>query len=310
MIVAPSLAELAERGGEALAGGVVSIGNFDGVHLGHRALLARMRELAEATERPAIVVTFFPPAKVLFGKATYLTSPEEKVELLTEFAPQGIAVIPFTTEFAKTDKRTFVTAIARFGPQAIVVGEDFRFGRDRAGGLDDLRDVAERLDVFRLETYEGEVVKSSAIRDRLAAGDITKANALLGRPYRARGVVTRGQRRGQAIGFPTANVDVPPQKALPCGVFAVRVRCDGRVFEGMANVGPRPSFEEAPPSLEVNLFDFSGNLYGATLTVYFHAFLRSQRRFSGLDELKGQLSTDEAAARSALGAASSSNHEA
>jgi riboflavin kinase/FMN adenylyltransferase len=300
VIIASSVEGLARADGRVLTAGVLSIGNFDGVHVGHRALLARMREVADRHDLPATVITFFPPAKVLFGDATYLTSAEEKVELLGEFAPSGIAVIPFTTEFAKTDKRSFLSAVKSLAPHTIVVGEDFRFGRDRAGDLDDLRDVPEQLDVFTLHTFEGEIVKSSLIRECLEAGDIDRANALLGRPYRATGVVARGEQRGAAIGFPTANVMVSPRKALPRGVFAVRVRHHGRELSGMANVGDRPTFAEAPPSLEVHLFDFAGDLYGDSITVSFHAFLRSQRRFGGLDELKQQLSADAAAARSAL----------
>lgn len=305
MNVAPSVTALAGADEGALTGGVLSIGNFDGVHVGHRALLARMRGIAERRDLPASVITFFPPAKVLFGDATYLTSAEEKVELLSEFAPRGIAVIPFTTEFAKTDKRAFLADIEALAPRTIVVGEDFRFGRDRAGGLDDLREVADRLDVFTLQTVEGEIVKSSRIRECLESGGIERANALLGRPYRATGVVARGEQRGATIGFPTANVMVPPRKALPRGVFAVKVRHDGRDFGGMANVGDRPSFAEAPPSLEVHLFDFGGDLYGASLTVSFHAFLRSQQRFAGLEALHRQLAADAEAARSALATAPS-----
>lgn len=315
MIVANSMEALEREGGDAIAGSVASIGNFDGVHVGHRALLDRMRALAERAGRPSIVITFFPPAKVLFGDATYLTSPEEKVELLADFGPVAIAMIPFTHAFAATEKDEFISQVARLHPHTIVVGEDFRFGRDRRGGLADLRPIAERLEVFGLESLDDEVVKSSQIRSLLEAGDIERANALLGRPYRARGVVARGQQRGASIGFPTANVVVPPQKALPEGVFAVRVRREyptgstarqraagQRVatYGGMANVGARPSFAEAPPSLEVHLFDFEGDLYDRTLTVEFCASLREKRTFSGLAELKEQLAADATAARKAL----------
>ena len=300
MIRSTSLDDLLAAAGDAVQEGVLSIGNFDGVHLGHRALLARMRELADADGRPTVIVTFFPPAKVLFGDATYLTDADEKAELLAEFAPTAVVTVPFTHAFAKTDKDAFAGQVARLRPASIVVGEDFRFGRNRSGGLDDLREATARLDVFGLETHGGAPVKSSQIREHLAAGEIGEANTLLARPYRATGTVVRGQQRGASIGWPTANVDVPERKALPKGVFAVRVRHEDHIYEGMANSGPRPSFPEAPPALEVHLFEFDGDLYGSTTRVFFHAFLRGQRRFGGLEELKAQLARDAAAATDAL----------
>jgi riboflavin kinase/FMN adenylyltransferase len=143
-------------------------------------------------------------------------------------------------------------------------------------------------------------VKSSHIRDHLSAGRIARANALLGAPYLARGGVVRGDARGATIGFPTANVRTDERKALPVGVYAVRVDTPRGTFDGMANVGPRPSFPDEVPSLEVHLFDFDGDLYGSEITTHFHAFLRGQRRFEGLGDLKAQLARDADAARRAL----------
>lgn len=283
-----------------LSGPCVSIGNFDGVHLGHRALLARMREVSQAEGLPSLIVSFFPPARVVFGGATFLSSEEEKLELLAEYRPDVVALLAFDHAFAQTPPGEFVAALARLAPHSLIVGEDFRFGKDRAGGLAELRAAAPSLVAFGLVEHGGEVVKSSMVREHLAAGRIERANALLGRPYLARGTVTRGQQRGRTIGYPTANVRVDPLKALPLGVFAVTVAVAGRSLRGMANVGSRPSFEEEPPALEVHLFDFTGDLYDEELTVTFHSFLRSQRKFSGLEELKSQLDLDEAASRQAL----------
>jgi riboflavin kinase / FMN adenylyltransferase len=281
---------------------IVCVGNFDGVHLGHRMLLERMRELAQRERRPGLVVTFFPPAKVVFGHATFLSSAEEKLDLLEAFAPDTVVMIPFDREYARTDKAHFVDELRRLAPHTIIVGEDFRFGHQRAGGLNDLSPIAGKLEAFGLRTFEGEVVKSSHVREHLKEGRIERANALLGAPYRARGRVQEGQRRGRSIGFPTANVVTDPKKALPVGVFAVTVEVGGVEHRGMANVGPRPSFPEEPPSLEVHLFDFDGELYGETITTAFHALLRGQMRFASLDELQGQLRNDEAGARAALAA--------
>jgi riboflavin kinase / FMN adenylyltransferase len=284
----------------ALKGGVLSIGNFDGVHLGHRMLLERMRELADATDRPAIVLTFFPPAKVVFGHATFLSSAEEKIDLLRAYRPDVIVMIPFSRAYARTDKARFADQLRSLAPHAIIVGEDFRFGHDRAGGLNDLSPIPDRLEAFGLKTLHGEVVKSSHIRDHLSAGRIQRANALLGAPYPVRGGVVRGDARGATIGFPTANVHTDERKALPLGVYAVRTDTPHGRFDGMANVGPRPSFPNEAPSLEVHLFGFSHDLYGSEITTRFYAFLRSQQRFDGLDGLKAQLARDGDAAREAL----------
>lgn len=279
---------------------VVSIGNFDGVHLGHRMLLGRMRELAQREGRPSLVVTFFPPAKVVFGHATFLSSAEEKLELLAAFAPEAVVMIPFSQDYARTDKARFVDELRRMAPTTIIVGEDFRFGHQRAGGLNDLSPIAGKLEAFGLRTFDGEVVKSSHVREHLKEGNVVRANVLLGAPYRARGRVREGQRRGRSIGYPTANVETAEKKALPVGVFAVTVDVQGATFGGMANVGPRPSFPEEPPSLEVHVFDFDDDLYDRTITTYFHAHLRKQMRFASLDELRRQLERDEADARAAL----------
>jgi len=289
-----SLREVGERGA------IVSIGNFDGVHRGHRELLARMRTLADEQSRPALVITFFPPTKVVFSDAHYLSSAEEKVELLSAFAPADIVVLPFDRDYANTDKSVFLAQLRSLAPHTIVVGEDFRFGHQRAGGLDDLRSVANEVEAFGLVTVGGAVVRSSGIRAALQSGAIDVANRLLGEPYPVSGTVVSGARRGRTIGYPTANIVCGERKALPIGVFAVSIDTPAGNFLGMANVGPRPSFPDEPPSLEVNIFDFVGDLYDQRVTTRFHAYLRSQRKFAGLDELKTQLAADEAAARSVL----------
>ncbi len=285
----------------ALKGVVIAIGNFDGVHLGHRMLLERMQELATRGDHASVVLSFFPPAKVVLGKATFLSDADEKLELLAEYKPNAVVLVPFSLEYARTDKAVFVDQLRRLAPEAIIVGEDFRFGHDRAGGLNDLSPIAGRLEAFGLKTLEREVVKSSRIREYLSAGDVASANRLLGAPYSARGSVQRGQQRGRSIGFPTANITTDPRKALPIGVFAVTADTPSGRFGGMANVGPRPSFPDDPPSLEVHLFDFEGDLYDTVLTTRFHAFLRGQHKFDSLQALQAQLASDQDAARQALG---------
>ncbi|MFA5551213.1 MAG: riboflavin biosynthesis protein RibF [Trueperaceae bacterium] len=295
----PVVSDLAAAAQAAVHGAVVSVGNFDGVHLGHRALLGSMRALASARGAPAVVVTFFPPAKVFFSGADYLSTAAEKLRLLAEFDPQLVVMLPFDQEFSQTPREEFMAQLAALRPSAFVVGADFRFGRGRLGSVGDLADLAP-VEPFELVSLDGEPVGSSRVREMLAAGRIDQANRLLGAPYMALGTVVEGAARGHTIGFPTANLQLNPRKALPQGVYAVTVDALGATYGGMANVGPRPTFPDTPPSLEVHLFDFDGDLYGRDITVRFVARLRGQMRFGGLDELKAQLAADALAARLAL----------
>ena len=276
-----------------LKGCVLCIGNFDGVHLGHQLLLRRMQHVALKLETPSVILTFFPPAKVVFRGKPYLSSAEEKLHLMSAFSPNAVVMTPFSLEYAQTPKEHFLRELERLNPKHLIVGDDFRFGHARSGGLDDLQHITERLEVFSLERLEEEPIKSSHIRELLQAGHVAEARRFLGYSYLAFGKVIEGDKRGRTIGFPTANLELPPEKALPLGVFAVRVETPSGRFDGMANVGPRPSYPDAPPALEVHLFDFDGDLYGQTLRVSFEHFLRGQKRFSGLDELTAQLSEDK-----------------
>jgi riboflavin kinase / FMN adenylyltransferase len=282
-------------------GAVIAIGNFDGVHAGHRTLLAHAADLAQRTGVPWAIVSFFPPAKVLFGGAAFLSSRDEKHLLLRELEPDEVAILTFDHDFATTPAERFVEALAATSPSAIVVGDDFRFGRGRAGTTEDLGRAAPRVEVLRLVAIGGEVVKSSTIRAALAEGDLERANRLLGAPYLVSGSVAHGDRRGRTIGVPTANLRTPPGKALPSGVFAVTVDVprEGR-YDAMANVGARPTFASEAPALEAHLFDYDGDLYDRTLTIRLHARLRAARRFAGLDDLREQLAKDAVDARAAL----------
>jgi riboflavin kinase/FMN adenylyltransferase len=185
-----------------------------------------------------------------------------------------------------------VQQLARLEPRAIIVGEDFRFGHGRAGTLNDLSRVTPKLEVFGLRELDGAVVSSSSIRELLAAGDVRQAARLLDAPYLASGPVQLGEQRGRTIGFPTANLQTDPRKVLPPGVFSVLVDVQGRRYGGMANVGPRPTFPDDVPSLEVNLFDFNGDIYGVGIAVHFIDRIRSQLRFESLGQLQAQLAAD------------------
>ncbi len=247
-----------------------------------------------------MAVSFFPTSRMVFSDSGFLSSAEEKVILLQEFAPAAIVLIPFSREYAATDASEFLAELKALKPAAVTVGSDFRFGRDRKGSLVDLAGVTAKLEAFGLVEHAGATISSSRIREHLLTGDVRTASELLGAPYLALGRVVEGDRRGRTIGYPTANLEVPEGKVLPPGVFAVTVTLDGRLLHGMANVGPRPSFPDAPPALEVNLFDFNEDIYGRELAVRFKARLRGQVKFGSLDELKSQLAADAGAARLAL----------
>lgn len=280
---------------------VLSIGNFDGVHVGHRALLSRMRSLADELQLPAVAISFFPTSRMVFNDSGFLSSAQEKALLLGEFSPEAVVLIPFSHEYAQTDPQVFLSELRQLGPAAVTVGVDFRFGRERQGTLNDISLVTGKLEVFGLvESPDGSVISSSRIRELLAAGDVAAANALLGAPYLALGTVIKGDQRGRTIGFPTANLAVPEGKVLPPGVFVVSATVQGRSHSGMANVGPRPSFPDGTPALEVNLFDFDGDLYGQELAVRFISRIRGQQKFASLDELKARLAEDERVAREQL----------
>ena len=287
---------------------MVALGTFDGVHLGHRALIARTVAIAKERNLDWLPVAFFPPPKTLLAGQPFLSSEAEKHQLLSEagaaagLAPAEVVIVPFDARFAATPAQRFVELLAELRCVTLVVGEDFRFGRHRQGVPRDLQSAGAELEVLPLVKLGDEVVKSSSIREALDAGEVERAAELLGAPYRVIGQVVSGHRRGRTIGVPTANLALDPRKALTTGVFAVTAELpDGSRRGGMANLGPRPSFDDPTMSLEVHLFDWSGDLYGAELSVNVHSRLRGQRRFQDLAALREQLRADAAAARARLG---------
>ena len=279
---------------------ILCIGNFDGVHLGHQMLLKHMQEEARQKHLPAVILTFFPPSKHFFTRSPYLSTEEEKLELFQGFMPEAVIVMAFNEAYTKTPKEAFLADIAKLAPQTIIVGENFRFGHERKGSLYDLSSHTSRLEVFNLKHGDGQAISSTRIRKHLSLGEIKEANLLLGRAYSASGIVIQGDQRGRSIGYPTANLQLDPKKALPLGVFAVEVITPHGHFGGMANVGPRPSFPNDPPALEVNLFNFDTSLYNEQITVRFISFLRTQRKFESLEDLKLQLAADKEDALRAL----------
>ncbi|PNY80284.1 riboflavin biosynthesis protein RibF [Deinococcus koreensis] len=284
---------------------VVAIGSFDGVHLGHQALIAQLRAKARQYRVPCVVYTFDPPTRVLTQGVEFLSTLPEKLDLLTRYGVDETVAVPFTPEFASRPKEAFLDDLRTLRPRALVVGEDFHFGRGRAGGVVDLRSVTPEVVALPMHQVSGEDIKSTRIREYLRVGDVDGAGRLLGRHYDAQGVVVQGDQLGRTIGWPTANIQVPDGKALPMGVFAVvaiadpALGHDGR-WHGMANVGYRPTVNGTARRFEVHLFDFSGDLYGQEIQIKFFAHLRGEQKFAGLDALKAQLQLDAEQARALL----------
>jgi riboflavin kinase/FMN adenylyltransferase len=281
---------------------VLTIGNFDGVHRGHQALLERLREAARRFALPAAVLTFEPHPREYFapeGAPPRLTSLREKIELLGACGVDRLHVCRFDARFAAHTADDFVqqVLVRGLGVRHLIIGDDFRFGKGREGDFAMLqRCGGERrfvVEAMHTVDIQGERVSSSAVREALAAGDLEHAGRLLGRPYSLSGKVGHGDRLGRKIGFPTANIHLR-RRALPLtGVYAVRVHGLGATLSGVANIGVRPTVAREPrPRLEVHLFDFAGDLYGAHLRVSFVKKLRDEARFESLDALTAQIARD------------------
>lgn len=283
---------------------VLTTGTFDGVHIGHRAILTYLVDRARRVGGVPTLVSFDPhPREVIAGiRVPLLSTLSERADLAEALGIERFVVLPFTRDLSNLEPEAYVTDVllGQIGAKEIVVGYDHRFGRKARGDRDLLEALGRvhgfSVDVIPEQIEAGVTVSSTEIRQRLAAGDVERAAALLGRPYRFAGTVVRGEGRGRTIGFPTANV-LPEhdRKMLPAiGVYAVRAReTDGEWREGMMNVGKRPTFEQdGALKAEVHLFETEADLYGRRLVVDVIARIREERRFSGPDALVAQLRED------------------
>lgn len=279
---------------------VVAVGSFDGVHLGHQYLLRQALAEAKTLKEPLLVYTFDPPTKVFTRGEGFLMDLQEKVEALRGVGVELILAVPFNEEFARRPPEAFLEDLRALQASRVYVGEDFRFGRGRAGGPEALERVAPTR-VVPLLSLGGEAVKSSRIRALLKEGKVEEARHLLGRPYGAYGVVVEGDRMGRRLGFPTANLAVHPLKVLPPGVYAVEAEGAFGRYKGVANVGTRPTLGGKERRLEVHLLGFAGELYGEEVRVRFLKRLREERRFPSLEALRAQIAEDVAEARAYFG---------
>ncbi|WP_421682476.1 bifunctional riboflavin kinase/FAD synthetase [Stutzerimonas urumqiensis] len=293
--------------GPRLGGCVATIGNFDGVHRGHQAILARLRERAAELGLPSCVVIFEPQPREFFSPdqaPPRLTRLREKLELLASFGVDRVLCLAFNRRLRELSAAEFVGTVLvdGLGIRHLEVGDDFRFGCDRAGDFAFLQraGAAEGFSVEAAKTIEvsGERVSSSRIREVLAAGDLATAERLLGRPYSICGRVLHGQKLGRQLQAPTANIQLKRRRPPLAGVYAVSVEVDGRPRQGVANIGMRPTVKsDGQAHLEAHLLDFCADLYGRRLRVVFRHKLRDERRFDSLAELKAAIEADVAAAR-------------
>ena len=297
---------------ERLRGGIVALGNFDGFHEGHQAVVGRAVSRARAEGRPALVATFDPHPVHYFRPDLppfRLTSLDQRQRLFAEAGADAMLVFRFDAELAGVTAPDFVTdhLASRIGAAGVVTGEDFTFGKGRGGNVDVLKLLGQAnrisVDAVAPVVEDGEAVSSSRIRDALRAGDCPLAARLLTRPFAIEGVVEHGDKRGRELGFPTANLAMDDYLRPRFGVYAVRGRLpDRRMVDGVANLGTRPMFDPPKELLEPWFFDFDGDLYGQTIEVALIAFLRDEMTFDGLDALKAQIMRDAEAAKAALAA--------
>lgn len=288
-------------------GCVATIGNFDGVHLGHQAVLGQLAHKAEQLHLPAVVITFEPQPQEFFAPdraPPRLTRFREKLQALRRYAVDRVLCIRFDRGFSQLPAETFVenVLVSGLAVRYLVVGDDFRFGHQRRGNFDMLEaaGAAHDFPVVNMHTFgiDGERVSSTRIREALAGGNLKRAEQLLGRPYRMSGRVARGDQRGRTIGFPTANLHLHRRSTPLQGVYAVEMfGLDQEPLPGVANVGTRPTVGGTRSLLEVHLFDFAQDIYGRYVHVDFLQHIRPERRFESFDALKLQIQQDAQAAR-------------
>jgi riboflavin kinase / FMN adenylyltransferase len=292
-----------------LHGTVVAIGNFDGVHRGHRSVIGAALKRAKALGRPAAALTFSPHPRLFFRPQDalfHLSSPRDKLRLLAATGLNGAIVMNFDAQLAATSAADFIERIlvGRFGIGGAAIGFDFHFGHKRTGSPAYLAEQGARLgfavDIVPPLEDEGRPVSSGAVRTALSQGKVVEATELLGVPWFVSGDVIHGAKRGRDLGFPTANIKLDPSCGLKHGIYAVRVGIGGKLHDGVANFGTRPMFDDGAPLLEVFLFDFNGDLYGRTLDVAFIGWIRHEQKFESVEALKRQIAADAAQARDVL----------
>ena len=295
-----------------LKNAIVTIGTFDGVHLGHQKILQILRETAQNSGGESVVLTFWPHPRTVVSQDSQalklLSTIDEKIQLLDYQGVNHLLVIPFTREFSELSSEDYVNEVLlkQIGTKKLVIGYDHRFGRNREGGFDYLKANAAKFDISIEEIPRQEIehltISSTKIRHSLLEGNIHSASELLGRHYSFSGIVVKGRQLGRSIGFPTANVQVSETyKLIPAnGVYVVKTFVRGNWYNGMMNIGTRPTVDGIGRTQEVNIFDFDDDIYGETLTVELVHFIRNEQKFNGIEELKAQILKDKTTAKEKL----------
>lgn len=288
-----------------LKNAVVTIGTFDGVHIGHQKIIARLTETAAQIGGEVVLLTFFPhPRMVLFpddNDLVLLNTLEEKIKLLEKYGVRHLLVYPFSKEFSRTSSTEFVRDILvnKIGTKKLVIGYDHHFGRNREGSFNELLELSSlygyEVEKIPEQDIDDVAVSSTKIRKSLLSGDIKTATAFLGHPYSITGKVVKGKQIGRTLGFPTANIHVEEKyKLIPAnGVYAVNVEINTRLLKGVLSIGNRPTFDNGERSIEVHIFNFNEDIYNSSLSIYFNGFLRPDLKFDSAETLKSQMLQDK-----------------
>jgi riboflavin kinase/FMN adenylyltransferase len=293
----------------ALKGAFIAIGNFDGLHRGHRAAIDAAIGRARAMQRSAMALTFEPHPRRFFlpDAPTFRLTPEPaKLRLFASTGINGAVVMTFNGALASRTAEEFVAQdlVQRLGVSGVVVGDNFHFGKGRRGSPAMLREEGAKhgfaVEILDRVAWKGKPVSSGEVRAALGEGDIARANDLLGHNWFIEGEVVHGAARGRELGFPTANIALDPDNGLRHGIYAVRAHVEGSVYPAVASFGRRPQFDNGAPLLETMLFDFSGDLYGKVLTVEFVGFIRPEQKFDSVEALKARMDVDCVEARALL----------
>lgn len=284
---------------------VVTSGTFDGLHIGHKKILARLKEISIQSGGESVVLTFWPHPRMVVSEDSQdlqlLSTIDEKIALFAEMGVQHLAIIPFTRAFSELSSDEFIRQILveKIGTKKLVIGYDHRFGRNREGSFEFLQKNASsygfEVEEILRQDIEDLAISSSRIRQSLLSGNVDEAQHLLGRPYAITGVVVKGKQLGRTIGFPTANIHLNESyKLIPAnGVYVINAIYDGIVYKGMLNIGVRPTVDGTFRTIEANIFDFEKEIYGEDLTVELLHYLRPEQKFSGLDALIEQIKIDK-----------------
>jgi riboflavin kinase/FMN adenylyltransferase len=284
---------------------VVTIGTFDGVHIGHRKIISGIKELADSIGGETVILTFFPHPRMILHpedeSLKLITTITEKAQLMEQLGVDHLIITPFSRDFSNQTAEEYIrdVLVSKIGTKKIVIGYDHRFGKDRQGGLNDLLKLGPVYGFDVVEIPEQDInevgISSTRIRNALLKGEIELANSFLGYPFFITGTVIRGDQIGRQLGYPTANIVVEEKyKLIPAdGIFAVSVNVAGEDYKGMAYIGSRPTINGLTRNIEVNIFDFDQEIYNQPIRMEFHNYVRGDIKFASLDELKVQLAKDK-----------------